>query len=865
MGGGLVGRDAEQRQLSELLERARSGEAQSVVLVGDPGIGKSTLLGWLALSADGCVVLRTRGHEADIDSGYLVLRQLIRPIAHLIDDLESHLAEALHAAIQMLPASVNEGLVALAVLELLSLASESAPLLVIIDDAHVCDSASLATLSFVARRVVVERVLLAFAARSNEIDDRRLLGSVPQMIIAGLDSTASQLVVEAADGTFTPKVFEQCQGNPLALQHLSTSRPGTDEASLPDRLREGFRQSIHRYPAGTQSALGLVALAGSIAPEVLAAALGRLGVTPADLQPAIDDRMIDREWSFLHPLRRAAAMPDPGDVARFHDALALAYDGQSRGREMLHQLLGSGPHPPSLIAEAEEAAQELAFDNRRDDAHALFLAAAQREGNAERRSFLWCRAGRMAAFSGEYAASLPFFERALAETSDPLTRSRTVRTMVWAELWTGQPAAVCATKLHVMSDNHAALAALAEMPARVDVGSDRVAALCLGNAPGGLEARRQLETRPGGPVDIGGAMYDPSTAVHGEMLLMEGRWSEADSWAKVSVTAFRDAHLVTELAPTTSRQVYSRLFLGDGVTAYGLALATLERSPDDGTILGAAAFVGAVVGAEQASRWAAACLEIGERLGITAFSVDGLHRLGLIELAANRPGEAEAHLSRAWGLMTRSGFRQPGYTYARGDIAETFARTGRHDDALTVISELEAGPFDLPWAKGVAARTKATLGDHGQFEVAVELLAESPWEVARTQLSWARTIHDRQPVRSRELATAALAVFQEMGARPWATQARSLISASERAAGSQHSAFAPPSVGNDADALAELSERERTVALAVTRGLSNKDVAGELFISRKTVDAHLQQIYRKLDVRSRTQLAMVCHQGASGR
>jgi DNA-binding CsgD family transcriptional regulator/tetratricopeptide (TPR) repeat protein len=888
---GLVGRTVEQRRLLDLVERARGGDAQSVVLVGDPGIGKSTLLSWLGRSADGFVVLHARGHEADTDSGYLILRQLLRPLAQSIADLDTHLAEALQAAIQMLPVSVNEGLVPLAVLELLSIVSETTPLLVIIDDAHLCDHASLAALSFVARRVVVERVLLAFAMRPNEIVDRALLGSLPEMSVTGLDSAASQLLVDASNGAFTPQLFERCQGNPLALQHLSTASVGTDEESLPDRLRDGFSRSIKRYPAATQSALALVALAGSITPEVLTAALHSLGATSADLQPAIDDRMIDSDWAFLHPLRRAAAMPGPAEVAGLHDALAKAYAGHSPDRELLHRLLGSGPHPPELTVLAEATAHELADVNRRDDAHALFVAAAHRESDPVRRSLLWCQAGRAMAFSGQYARSLPFFERAVSEAPDPLTRSRSVRTLIWSQLWTGRPAPLGAAQLHqellavttanadleqlgmgwaslvamyIVCDNHAALAALAEMPDVVDVGSDRAAALCIGNVPAALEARRKLEARPRRAALHIDELYLPSAAIHGEMLLMEGRWAEAESWAKSIVDAFREAHLVTELAPAISRRVYSRLFLGDGVTAYGLALATLERSPEDGTILGAAAFVGAVVGAEQAERWARACLEIGQRLGITAFSVDASHRLGLIELAANRPEAAEPYLTQAWEVMTRCGFRQPGYTYARGDIAETFARVGRHDETLAVIAELEAGPFDLPCARGWAARARALLGDHDQFQVAVDLLADSPWEVARTELSWARTVQATEPLTSRRLATSALARFEEMGARPWAAQAREALRTldvdDDRT--SRVAEFAPAPSRSEVDPLAELSDRERTVALAVTRGLSNKDVAGELFISRKTVDAHLQQIYRKLDVRSRTQLSHVCHQGA---
>ncbi len=145
----------------------------------------------------------------------------------------------------------------------------------------------------------------------------------------------------------------------------------------------------------------------------------------------------------------------------------------------------------------------------------------------------------------------------------------------------------------------------------------------------------------------------------------------------------------------------------------------------------------------------------------------------------------------------------------------------------------------------MAARARGFLGERGQFEVALDLLADSPWETARTQLAWARHIRRSDSAHSRALAEAAGYGFEAMGARPWATQARGV---------STPSAETPDPMSA---LLPELSDRERTVALTVARGLSNKEVAAELFISMKTVDAHLQQIYRKLDIRSRSQLTAI--------
>ena len=144
----------------------------------------------------------------------------------------------------------------------------------------------------------------------------------------------------------------------------------------------------------------------------------------------------------------------------------------------------------------------------------------------------------------------------------------------------------------------------------------------------------------------------------------------------------------------------------------------------------------------------------------------------------------------------------------------------------------------------------ATLGaDRWTTFRRVTLPLALPGVLAGCALAWARSLPATDDVR-RRLATDALRAFDELGARPWAAQARGLLA--EAGGEASH---------EKADPLAPLSARERTVALSVARGLSNKEIATDLFISRKTVDAHLQQVYRKLSLRSRTQLAALCHAG----
>jgi DNA-binding CsgD family transcriptional regulator len=369
-----------------------------------------------------------------------------------------------------------------------------------------------------------------------------------------------------------------------------------------------------------------------------------------------------------------------------------------------------------------------------------------------------------------------------------------------------------------------------------------MSALTIANNPAALSYRNRLlgEMDAGHPINT--LEVEWSAATYCELLLMEGHWTAGDRSASQYLAEIRQAHLNSEFGPAVARSVVARTFLGDAMTAYGLTLTALEREPDDGSVLGTSAFVGAVVGADRAREWATRTRDRGLELELTAFTIDGTHRLGLIELAADNPDGAYEHLTETWRLLTSHGYRHPGYAYARGDIAEVFARTGRVNEARQVITELETSPFESPWARGVAARARGILGESGQFQKALLLLEESPWEMARTRLCWARDKADAAQARQ------ALEAFETMGARPWAAMARALCEGTK----------AQP-VEDLVHPLDALSDRERTVALAVARGLSNKDVGGELFISLKTVDAHLQQIYRKLEIRSRTQLSALCY------
>jgi len=874
----LFGREKEQRRLLDLLGRVRTGGGVGVVLVGDPGIGKSSMLDWLSSHAAGFTVLRARGHDADAGTSYLVLRQVLRSVRHQLGAIDQPLAEALAAAISLSGETTTEALVPLAVLELLSESAADAPLLILLDDAQSFDHASLTVLTFCARRLLAENVLMVFAVRTLEVAEWSVFESLETVHLSGLDALAGRKFVEAMGHSFTTKLFSATLGNPLALQQMATDSGSEGQLHLSDRLIVGFARGIRRLPSPTQRSLALLAVAGSIEPDVLHDALVRMGVQPGDLAIAATHGLLSSSGDFDHPLVREAARPTGAALLECHDALANAWQGRSPDRHLLHQLLGSSPHTAAMSGAASEHAAVLTTAGRVDDAEALLLAAAACEPDGRERALLLRSAAIGAYYSTRFEHSVELFRRALEATTDPEVRCRLLRTMVWPELFCGANARELAARLRAALeavpgdvasrtdlvrawgslialysafDCFAAVAAYREAPVDDFLRADAAEALSLAGDPEAPALRRAIEAVLAEPRPFEQLDEDNSSAVHGDLLLMEGRWDQADQWNRRHFDTAKRLGVETDVAVTGARWMLSRAFLGDGTTAYGLALGALERAPGLVSVLAATSFVGAMVGAEHAQEWARRLLVTAQRAERNGYAIQGHSRLGLLALAADDAGAAEVHLAAAWELMIRHGYRHPGFAFARGDIGEAFVRVGRSDDARAVAAELSEGTLASDWTRGVAARVLGMLGEPGEFELAAQLLQSSPWETARTHLCWARHLGAADPASSREHALRAHTDFQSTGARPWAAQARLLLAAATSEPVTQQP--------NAVDLLEPLSERERTVALAVSRGLSNKAAAAELFISQKTVDAHLRQIYRKLGVRSRTQLAVVCY------
>jgi hypothetical protein len=217
----LYGRAGELGMLEQILRGARDGRSGVIVVRGEPGIGKSALLGQLVSEASGFRVVRAVGVESEMELPFAGLHQLCAPMLGLLDSLAEPQRRALSIAFGLITGENPEPfLVSLAALSLLSAAADEQPLLCVVDDAHWLDQASAQVLGFVGRRLLAEPIALVFAARDSRSPSGHLAG-LPALSLGGLDDESAAALLGTVmpgpiDESVRERIIEETNGNPLA-------------------------------------------------------------------------------------------------------------------------------------------------------------------------------------------------------------------------------------------------------------------------------------------------------------------------------------------------------------------------------------------------------------------------------------------------------------------------------------------------------------------------------------------------------------------------------------------------------------------------------------------------------------------------
>jgi DNA-binding CsgD family transcriptional regulator len=350
----------------------------------------------------------------------------------------------------------------------------------------------------------------------------------------------------------------------------------------------------------------------------------------------------------------------------------------------------------------------------------------------------------------------------------------------------------------------------------------------------------------------------------GQCAIWYERWDRATAVLDHLVATARDASAINYLIyPLTAHAVLDfRRGRWAGALADAAEAARLARETGLRPLLTFALAVQAHVEAamgrrEEARAHARESVHLGELLGGPAITIYGVNAQALDALSAGEVENAAELYDRVHRAVTRM-HGQRGLIQYGADRVEALARLGRTDDAFQALEEFADRPGGGRWALAALARCRGLLAEktyEHHFETALSHHEHDgqPFEKARTQLAYGERLRrDRRRADAREQLGEALDVFERLGAQGWADRTRVELRATGGAAAD---AGAAEKEAVAAAGLEELTAHELQIARLVAYGMTNREVAAKLFLSPKTIEYHLSQIYRKLDLRSRTQLA----------
>jgi DNA-binding CsgD family transcriptional regulator len=904
----LLGRTDEMARIERLLFQANGGASSALIVSGDPGIGKTTLLDEAVGRAAGFTVVRTQSLQTESELPFAGLSDLLHPLLSHLDRIPVPQANVLSGAFALgPPTSGDRFAAAAATISLLAAAAEDQPLLVVADDAHWLDMPSREALLFAAHRLGTEGVVILIALRP-----RPWLTStrIERLTLDGLTAAAAAELVSRTGRTVGVSVRDrlvaETEGNPMALLQavsdlddgqLAGTTPIVGPIAVGADLEQSLAQRLRLLPADTRQALLIVAAEDSSDAHTIGRAMTQAGLPSESLERAELQGLISMtpgNVEFVHPLMRSAAyhLADVVDRRAAHRCLAEAVGPQHEDRVAWHLANAASGSDEEVAALLERAATNAAARHAYAAAARAFAAAARLSPVDDDRLRRTMQGAVALQLSGQIQVAADTLADVLPLATDPLAR---------ADLQLQRGGAL----IHVdpMMDVFALLVAESDLVEPHDPG--RAAALLAMASIGAIGAAEvevavvtagraaELATPLGGPVALLAALaLSTSLALAGQVTqarnivdplvplvatldpLGEGgllvqmvghtlawfeEWDSARSLLERIVTTAREASVVTLLPLPLAILCELEFRCGRMAAAYAAGTESVQVAVEAGqevagtTSLVTLARVEAVLGLEAdchehvrlARSWV-------QRLGATAMEDYAASALGLLELGLGRPDRAVPHLEECARLESSHGVGHPNVVQAGADLVEALARVGRVDDAVRALAtfEVQAEQTGSRWAAASAARCRGLLAVEGEyaghFERALERHNElDQFEIARTELCLGQRLRrSRRRADARVVLRQSLARFESLGTEPWAEQARAELRATGVApAPSPHAS------------LTTLTPQELQVALIVAEGATNAEAASSLFISPKTVEFHLSHVYRKLGVRSRTELA----------
>jgi DNA-binding CsgD family transcriptional regulator len=905
----LTDRRNECGALDRLADVVRGGESRALVVRGDPGVGKTALLEYLArrASGGGCRVERAAGVQSEMELAFAGLHQLCAPMLDRAEQLPAPQRDALRTALGVAAGPPPDRfLVGLALLSLLSEIAGEYPLICLIDDAQWLDQASAQALGFAARRLAADPVGLVFAAREPTAE----LTGLPDLELEGLGESDARALLDSAltgplDARVRDLIVAETRGNPLALLELPRGLTPAQLAGgfglpgarlgggpLTDRIEDSFARQLEALPAETRRLLQLAAVDPSGDASLVWRAAARLGIEVHVAGPAVEAGLVEfpGRVQFRHPLVRSAAYRSAplAERQRMHAALAEVTDPiTDPDRRAWHRAQAvTGPD--------EEVAVEL----------------ERSAGRAQAR--------------GGLAAAAAFGEQSVALTADPVRRAERALAAAQASMQAG----AFGKALHLLAVAEAG--PLDEFAsARVDLLRGHVAfASSRGSdaPPLLLKAAKRLEPLNrdlardtyltawlaasfAGSLAGAGHMMEVSRAAQalpppeqpaGPLdLLLDGFARLVTDGSAAAAPALRQAAsaFAREDIPVTERLQFGPMAQGAAIALWdedgqrailvrqvelARSVGALEQLPIDLVALAIDdAWRGDFAGAVSLIAECDAVCEATAVIHVAPFAAMFLGALcgnqaevtPLIEAtlaAAEAGGQGSAVTGAHWAAaVLHNGLGHYAEALAAAEEAtrdaqvfvsilvvpeliEAAARTGNTDVAAAALGRLAetTQPSGNDLALGVEARGRALLSEG---ETAERLYQESIDRLARTQL---------RP----DLARAHLLYGEwlrrqsrRLDARRQLRTAYDMLAAIGMAAFAERARRELIATGETMRKRTigspdQLTAQETLIARLARDGLSNAEIGAQLFLSTRTVEWHLRKVFAKLGVTSRGQL-----------
>jgi DNA-binding CsgD family transcriptional regulator len=888
----LRGRERETAALAETLERARGGAGGALVVRGEAGVGKTALLEWALERADGFRVLRTTGAEFEMELAFAGLHALCAPLLGGREQLPAPQRQALEAAFGLRSGGSPDPLRAgMAVLTLLSDAAGDQPVVCVVDDAQWLDRASAQALAFAARRIGSDPVALLFGVRESPM--RSELAALPALPVEGLsDTDARALLLSVLHARLDEQVIEQivaeARGNPLALRELALGAgpgqlAGGFAVSLSERPADNlFHGRLRDLPPDTRLLMLLAAAEPLGDPALLWRASEQLRLTPVAAAPAEEAGLLEvgSRVRFRHPLVRSAVYRPSSseDRRRVHAALAEVTDERTDpDRRAWHRAHAAAGPDEEVAAELVRSAERARARGGMAAAAAFLARAVELTPEPDERIDRALIAAEARLHAGEPDSARELLQGAEPDTLDPLRAAQVerLRGQIAFNVQRGMDAPPllrsAAQRLEALDARMARDAHLDALFAAVVVGSnseeigeaatvarsappapdpptvadrllDGLALLLTGDRPSGTATlKRALTVSPAETLNsppqivtlvclelwdleayiailsrqIDRARADGALAALPQTLgpltsplLLKGRVRAAEAM-------LNEAEELAEATgmPTVYPRVHLAALRGNAKEARGLFDAVVA----DATARGETMLV-------SYTRFAEALLHNG---------------LGDYAAALAVAQEPSAWAPMAWGKVQR-------------ELVEAAIHAGERGIAEEAFGVLREGTqlAGTDWGLGVEASSAALLAEgmdaDALHRTAIEHLERGDvgTELARARLLYGEWLRrEGRRLDAREQLRDAYDRFSAMGAEGFAERALREL----RATGERARRRSPETVD-------QLTPQELHIARLVGAGATSKEVAAELFLSRRTIDAHLRNIFRKLDITSRRQL-----------